>query len=194
MKLPTKRHERIALGIRGPLVLIIAIGIVAGCGGDGKTTKSSPTSPLTGFGATVADWDAHHEADSRFVPGSAYDPDSSLARGGDERYTSRYYAVGDGERVTNYEMRFAPGTGVQQAKRSILASEFPSDAKIVWFKQLDTCGQMLVRSRKVARAVGGKRIAALVEFSSGEAGDSYDPSDVWGAILIALPEPVDLGC
>lgn len=186
--------RKLAFVVGGALVLIVAIWMVTD-GSNDKTTKSSAASPVTGFGATVADWDAHHEADSRFVPGSAYDPDPSLARGGDQRYNARYYAVGhDGGRIFNYEMRFPPGTDIQQAKRSVLASEFPSDAKIAWFKRLDTCAQMLVRSRKVARALGGTRIAALVEFSSGEAGDSYDPSDVWDAILIALPEPVNLGC
>jgi hypothetical protein len=50
---------------------------------------------------------------------SSYDPDSSLARGGDERLDDRYYAVGH----TGYEpMRFAPDTSVGEAKQSVLAS------------------------------------------------------------------------
>ncbi len=39
---------------------------------------------------------------------------------------------------------------------------------IVWFKRLDTCAQILVRSKKVIRAA---HAAALIEFSSGEAAD-----------------------
>jgi hypothetical protein len=43
---------------------------------------------------------------------------------------------------------------------------------------------MFVQSRKVARAL---HAGALVEFSSGEAGDYYESSNVSEAILIALP-------
>ena len=96
------------------------------------------------------------------------------------------YAVqhGDG-RVLSYSMRFPSGTGIAEAKALILAGEFPGDAKIAWFKVKDSCAQMFVGSKTVAHALqaGG----ALVEFSSGEAGDYYESSNVSEAILIALP-------
>jgi hypothetical protein len=60
----------------------------------------------------------------RLAPGTAYDPDPSLVRGGDQQHDRRYYAVvhQDG-RVDKYDMRFATGPSVDEAKRSVLASE-----------------------------------------------------------------------
>jgi hypothetical protein len=140
---------------------------------------------LTGFGATNASWNHHHRADTRFDPGSAYDPDPSL--GDHQRFDSRYYAVNhEAGRVTNYSMRFPSRTGVGNAKASILSSEFPPDAKIVWFKRKGTCAQMYVRSAKLARATHS---GALVEFTSGDAGTYYDARAVGDAILVGLPEP-----
>jgi hypothetical protein len=139
---------------------------------------------LTGFGATDEAWNEHHEEDPRFDSGSSYDPDPSL--GDSVRFNDRYYGVDhESGRVYGYSMRFPSQTGVREAKSVILASEFPRDAKIAWFKVKDSCAQMFVRSRKVARALHGG--GALVEFSSGEAGDYYESSNVSDAILIGLP-------
>ena len=148
-----------------------------------KTVASE--SEVTGFGATTAAWNAHHVADDRFDPGAAYDPDPSLARGGDERFDDRYSGVDHtGGTVENYEMRFPPSTGVQEATQFVLASEFPPDAKVVWFRRLGTCAQMFVYSKTVDPSGD---VGALVEFSSGEAGDNYNPRDVWYALVVGLP-------
>lgn len=147
---------------------------------------------LTGFAATDAAWDANHRADDRFLEGSVYDPDPSLARGGDQRFDARYYAVIhlDG-RIFSYEMRFPPGTSANEAKKDVLTTEFPGDAKIAWFKRRDTCAQMLVRRKTIEQLTGD---AALVAFSSGAAGDRYDARDVWNAILISVGKNTSLGC
>jgi hypothetical protein len=182
------------------LALIVALSTIvvlasAGCGGSSSkgssntkaTTKGTPTqaSELIGFGATTAAWDANHQADDRngFTPGSGFDPDPSLARGGDQRFNDKYYGVIHDDPIISYEMRFPSGTNIERAKQSVLASEFPDDAKVVWFKRLDTCAQMIVRSKKVAAAINS---AALVEFGSGVADDQYDPKDVWTAILVPI--------
>ncbi|HMI99248.1 MAG TPA: hypothetical protein VK488_05390 [Gaiellaceae bacterium] len=182
------------------VALAISAATSAACGG-AKSSKTAPTTTrkapattapveqreaaLTGFGATDEAWNQNHDEDSRFEAGSSYDPDPSLGDG--ERFNDRYYSVihGDG-RVLGYSMRFPSQTGVEEAKSMMLASEFPSDAKIAWFKRLNSCAQMFVQSRTVARAVNA---GALVEFSSGAAGDHYAPSNVSEAILIALPAP-----
>jgi hypothetical protein len=148
-------------------------------------TTERPTSrpkedSLTGFGATVGAWNEHHDEDTRFAPGSAYDPDSAL--GDHVRFNDRYYAVSpQGGRVTFYSMRFPSETGIDEAKRFILSSEFPPDAAIAWFQRKDTCAQMLIRSSRLSRAIHS---SALIEFSSGEAGDHYTPSAVSEAILL----------
>jgi len=151
-----------------------------------KTTTRKPKPhraqpQLTGYGATTAAWNAHHVMDRSATPGTAYDPDPSVVRSGDERYDDRYYGVDSEEFVLDYYMRFPPSTGVEEAKQSVLTSEFPRDARIVWFRRLDTCAQMLVGSKTLARAASP---FALVEFTSGLAGDTYNPQDVWDAILL----------
>jgi len=147
------------------------------------TAASVKRDELTGFGATVAAWNDHHREDPRFSPGSAYDPDPSLGDG--ERFNDRYYAVMPEEgQVTYYSMRFPAQTGIEEAKAFVLTSEFPADAKIVWFKGKGTCAQMLVRSKKVVRA--GTE-AALITFTSGEAGDTYNPRSVADAFVMAWP-------
>jgi hypothetical protein len=54
-------------------------------------------------------------------------------------------------RLELYSMRILPGTGIVQAKLMVLASEFPRNAKITWFKRKDTCAQMLVPSKTLER-------------------------------------------
>ncbi len=195
--------ETTAGGISAAITILIigtVLGVV-GCGGSssgesspttsaGKTSSQEatqtviPQTPeLIGFGATPASWDANHQADDRFLAGSVYDPDPSLARGGDQRFNGKYYGVVHDDPIISYEMRFPPGTGIEGAKQSVLSSEFPDDAKIVWFKRLDTCAQMIIRSKAVADAIDS---AALIEFSSGAGGDQYDPQDVWSAILMPI--------
>jgi hypothetical protein len=143
------------------------------------TTTSHPSVELTGFGATEAAWKAHHRADDRFTSGSAYDPDPSLARNGDQRNNDRYYDVQPfGGHITDYETRFPSGTGIAEAKQSVLASEFPQDARITSFKRRSSCAQMVVKS-----ATLGTQGPAFVELSSGAGGDQYDPTDVWTALL-----------
>jgi hypothetical protein len=119
--------------------------------------------------------------DRSAAPGTAYDPDPSVVRGGDERYDDRYYGVDSEGVVIDYYMRFPPSTGIEEAKQSVLTSEFPRDARIVWSRRLGSCAQMLVGSKTLARA--GSPFA-LVEFTSGLAGDTYNPRDVWDAILL----------
>jgi hypothetical protein len=92
--------------------------------------------------------------------------------------------------VTYYSMRLPAQTGIEEAKASVLLSEFPRDAKIVWFKRKDTCAQMLVRSRLARLAYD----AALVEFTSGEAADYYSPHAVSDAILLAVGFEKGIDC
>ena len=154
---------------------------------------------LTGIGATNAEWEANHDPDPNFAPGSAYDPDPSLVpTGGDPTFSSRYYSVTRiGGRIESYEMRFAPGTSISEAKGDTLA-EFPNDAKVDWFqavpatKLAGACAQMQVSSATLANAVNalGKGLAGLVEFSSGAAANTYNPEAVSSAILsLQAPKP-----
>jgi hypothetical protein len=192
--------------MRQGMLAVLAVALMAGCGSTtsqnsasspapassptpAKTAKPKPThrsappsDGLTGYGATNAAWKAHHKADtsSGFIKGSAYDPDPALVRGGDPRDSDKYYAVQhEGGRIGQYQMRFPPGTDVAEAQRQVLASEFPSDAHGT-LRTLDSCAIMNVKSAKVRKAIG---LNAAVEFISGAGGETYDPNDVWGAIV-----------
>lgn len=191
--------RRIAASVLGPLVATAAL---TGCGGTNSNTattanaatstaNSTASTPhptavsegLSGYGATDAAWNAHHQPDTRFAPGAAYDPDPSVARG-DLRHDARYYGVvhgGPGGRVNQYYMRFAPRTTVDEARRSVLASEFPPGTSVRDFKTLDSCAILVVHSGKFNGITPNGD--ASVEFWSGAADETYDASNVWDAIV-----------
>ena len=113
-----------------------------------------------------------------------YNPDPSLARNGDLQHDARYYGVvrlGPGGRVNQYNMRFARRTTVEEARRSVLASEFPPGTSVRGFKTLDTCAVLVVHSSKLNGITPNGD--ASVEFVSGEASNTYDATDVWAAIV-----------
>ena len=105
-----------------------------------------------------------------------------MARG-DLQHDVRYYAVTplEGGRVAQYQMRFAPGTTVDEARQSVLVSEFPPGTSVRDFKTLDSCAILVVHSNKLSGITPNGD--ASVEFVSGAGGDTYDPRDVWGAIV-----------
>jgi hypothetical protein len=146
------------------LALLVATVVFAGCGASKSTTASSTpqvsTAPsatsthgsaaasdgLTGYGATDTAWNGHHQPDTRFAPGTAYDPDPSLARG-DLQHDARYYGVvHQGGRVLQYQMRFPPGTTVDQARQAVMASEFPAGTRTLQFQTLGTCAILNVQT------------------------------------------------
>jgi hypothetical protein len=63
----------------------------------------------------------------------------------------------------------------------MLASEFPPGAAVVDFKRLGTCAILIVHSGKLSGITPNGDASA--EFVSGAAGNTYDPRDVWGAIV-----------
>jgi hypothetical protein len=186
-------------------VVLVLVGIVAGCASGG--TKQTPTAatitaaagaivdwngnnsaaPLTGFGATTAAWNGAHTAVSGFTPGAVYDDDPALPKvNGNEG--AHYAAVlHENGHVFNYDYRFT-NRPIAAAKATVLRTEFPSDAKVAWFVVKRTCAFMLVKSKKVGKALGSKAIGdapgtALVEFSSGLIDYSYNPHAVNDALL-----------
>ena len=66
---------------------------------------------------------------------------------------------------------------VEEARQSRLASEFRPGTRVRHFKTLDTCAILVVHTTKLSGLTpNGDASVGLV---SGEAGDSYDASDVW---------------
>jgi len=149
---------------------------------------SARTDGMTGYGATDIAWNAHHRPDPDFDPSAVYNRDPALPQvnghtGAD--YTEVSHQAG---RVLQYDLHF-PNLPVAEAKASVFGSEFPRDARQVWFAVKDACAQMLVRSRTLARALGTKAIGSkngtvLVEFGSSIASDHYTPSRVGDALFM----------
>lgn len=152
---------------------------------------------LTAYGATRAAWNAHHREDPDAAPGSSYDRTPGLAYPDSPRFDDRYFAVGGlgGDRILNYSIRFAPGTPRALAFHFALG-ELPPDAQLVWQQRKDTCYQQEYRSPTLDRILG-PNTGVLFEYSSGEAGDHYDPRSVSEAIVIPNPAaaaPGDTNC
>lgn len=190
--------------IVGLFVLLIVIAAVVGGGTSGKTskTKTSATSTVavapakahhkhhaaeakpsyTGFGATRAAWNTGHTHDTRYAPNEVYNPDPSVPTGAE--YNAIDWSNGH---VTGYETHFQ-SERISEAKSEVL-SGLPGDTRTVWFiAKGSSCAQQLVESKLLGRLLGNKSIgdpqgAVMIEYSSGEAEDSYDASSVNDALL-----------
>jgi hypothetical protein len=204
--------------MRTRLVLVCAVLVtLAGCGGAessssstavssetvnshpgpapaGNTEVSTSSGPksgeLTGFGASDAAWNATHTEDTQFSPGSNYNVNTSLPEVGGHPGVE-YQTVGheDG-RVLNYTYHFG-SEPISQAKANVMSTQFPRDARIVWFSTKGTCAQMLVQSNLLREALSSKAIGdtegtALVEFGTESSGgeESYDASAVTNALMM----------
>jgi hypothetical protein len=158
-------------------------------------STSSPTvapsaAGITGYGATVADWNSYHTQAPFCDPGGCYDPDPSLAQvNGHEGV--RYFAVSTTNgRVLDYSMAFAHGTPQSVASATVMR-EFPGDAQVLWTTTKDTCSQMEISSPTLGGLLGSSSIGdpqgeVFVEFDSDEdtaGNNSYSPSSVREAIL-----------
>ncbi|WP_157693060.1 hypothetical protein [Pedococcus dokdonensis] len=135
-----------AFGGRGQRVVAaascLAISLlVAGCG------KERPQPELTGFGATRAAWDAHHEAAPSGVDGSRYLP----MVGDKARYDFVFWELDP--RAVDYGLHFAPGTTFEQAQTQLLA-EFPPGATVDRVDgESPRCLVLRIRSAPVERAI-----------------------------------------
>jgi hypothetical protein len=160
------------IGRKGLVVLGVCL-LVLSWVSSGAAHPTKAADSLTGFGATIAHWNQHHTPDTKYAKNSVYDPGPGLGDNGSagDRYFGATPLSG---RMELYDLRLDPGTPIAAAKAEVLASEFPSDAKITWFKVKDTCAQMLVRSKTLEHTI---HHFALVEFSSGDAADHYTPRD-----------------
>jgi hypothetical protein len=152
-------------------------------------TAQQSTSPvLTGYGAMQADWNANHQADTRYDSGAVYDPTPGL--GTDERHDAKYYSVStqDG-RILTYAMRLPNKSNLTAAQVEVM-QEFPTDAKVVWQQTQDQCSQMEISSVTLGNTsvLGGSSIGdpqgqVFVEFQTDSTSTSglnsyYDASNV----------------
>jgi hypothetical protein len=159
-----------------------------------ETPTSTPTHPaktaddgLTGYGATVAEWNSHHTLDDVFAPGSVYDADPSLPQINGHT-GAKYVAVQAAGRVTSYTINLhsAPLSSVE----SVVAGEFPSDAHVLWTAKKDTCVQVEYASAMVHAAMGNTQVGdAFVQYDDvqPDGSSALNPTEFNEAIVMDLP-------
>jgi hypothetical protein len=163
---------------------VVMAGMLAACGGTAQPPPTPrPSSTITGFGATVADWNASHIADADFAPGSVYNADPTLPSI-DGHTGARYVTVrGSNGRITNYSMNLHAEPIA--AARADVIREVPPDATVLWAQARDTCYQEVVTSATLAKALGSVQFGdtnggVFFEFSTSKSGvlSAYDPNRV----------------
>ena len=158
----------IVVGIFAFMLVVFIVGIATPTNPPVQQPKSSSSSSVpsvTGFGATLMEWNKSHVADTRFAANTAYNPDQNLP---DQRYNDRYILISRSGRVLSYEMRLAGSPNIDTAKGAAL-NELPPDATVVWFSKKDQCAQMEVQSKTLGMVLSdseNKQGAALIEFQT----------------------------
>src|ERR1700722_4254716 len=164
----TERHEK---SVSPPMAAHIAETERAEAA---ATTPDPPEPSITGFGATDERWNGAHTEDTNYEPEAAYNQNSSLPEGeGQDEYGDVKHAD---NRVTGYEYHFE-GESASEAKRAILAEQFPHDATIFDDETLPKCELMLIRSPTLARALGERGNPATVPVAQIELETGHDEND-----------------
>jgi len=157
-------------------------------------TASSTTAglTLTGYGATEADWAAHHTPDNRFDPGAVWDPMPGW--GTDPQHDAKFFMVSyESGRVLSYSMNMPSHASKAEALQVVL-SAMPTDTKVLWSttRVAGQCFQAELQSRQLgsvlsAPSIGDADGEVFVELDSDDlaAGNPYwDPSHVTEAIVM----------
>lgn len=144
-------------------------------------TSAAPTG-LTGFGASLAEWRAHHAAnpDDRLSPGCCYGPP---VRDPDNGGTNDTWNVPTGDDpIDNLEHHFPPGTSEEVALRAV-AGDLPADARLVNHVRESDCSTYIYSSAQLDHATNLGADISVSLYSRPDGG--YDVSDVHEAILTA---------
>lgn len=179
-------------------VLITAASLTAGCSSSGSSntttgddvgvTSSSPAEPgndLSGFGANIATWRQHHQADpdQKLVPDCCFGPTVDAPENGGTQDTWYAVMVDDktGE-VYGFSHAFAPHTDEATATAAV-AQDLPADADLIDSKVGDGCKLFVYRSAQLAAQTHlGPFISVFFE-TSADPDVNYDPNDVSDAGL-----------
>jgi len=156
---------------------------------------AQPSDTLTGFGSTIGAWNAHHTADTKYTPGSVYDPDPALPPTGGAQ--ADYIAVTpECGRVTNYTInvaRLAINAAIARAQQ-----ELPSDARKIWGARKGTCYQAELTSSTLGNALasgsfGDPEGDVFVEFDTvlSDGSSVYKSTDINEIIMSLGSYPAD---
>jgi hypothetical protein len=178
---PTPRAARL-LSVKAltAFIALAAVLMLAGCARASpaaEPTASSPTSlaaasspaavaaatarpALTGFGATLAQWNAVHNLDMSVPARNAYVPRVAGDAGGSDTWQ---VVMAPGGRVNSYTLNLAPASlGSAEARAR---QELPPDTRVLWRHTFGaTCTQEQFRSATLAAALGDGQVN--VEFDN----------------------------
>jgi hypothetical protein len=141
------------------------------------------------LGATDADWNRAHQADTAAnTPDSAYDPMARQYGGLQDRFAQVNHIDG---RVASFDLAYPPGTNVKEASREAMTT-LPLDATHGPLVLLDICAAMQIESQTLQRETGSPD--AVVFFSSGPADDHYSRDAVADSEIAANQTVPDQYC
>lgn len=180
-------------------ILIVSVAVAA-CGekNSGSNTKADATTntistvarsttekpELSGFGATVNDWNSTHEMAPGYGEGDAYLP----MQDGKPKYIKMYYAK---SRVQGYTINFPRGTNIEQAKLQVM-SELPSDASVSTEKTEQSCHVMVIQSPTLQHVLDGQVVVVGLYFGSDSADNT--PGNIEHALFIDMAPGNEIGC
>ncbi|WP_375490207.1 hypothetical protein [uncultured Jatrophihabitans sp.] len=162
-----------------------------------QTASAYPSDHLTGFGATRAAWNAHHEpaTDPSLDKGCCYGPDVAAPDNGGTASTWNVAASGDtGALISNLTHNFASHTSAATALATITADDLPSDAQQTAQATQGVCATWVYRSASLAASgtgLGADVSVTLYGPIDAATGDNiaYTSSNVTQAIETAGSDP-----
>ena len=159
------------------------------------TTTRADTNTLTGFGASVSTWNAHHKLDSRYASTKCcYDRNDGLNAYKDEP-DDDYTDVRSGATITGYTINFPLHTPLAVAKAKVLAS-LPLDSRVLWYQtstnttQFDTtaCGEEELSSATLATLEPPGQVGVgFYTYRDDGTSPTFDPTEVTTAIVDGVP-------
>src|SRR5581483_9486750 len=134
--------------------------------------SGNPSVALSGYGATLTEWNASHTEDTHFSANSSYDPTSGLGNGYTDKYTSVLFSGG---RSLGYQIGFPTGTSIASAVNAVMQG-FPPDTTILWQQEntsdsVNVCYQMEVHNATLAQALENSG-NVFIEFQTIETSDT----------------------
>jgi hypothetical protein len=189
---PRRKHKgRVVLRSAAGLSALIIIAGIAGCHSKATTAASSSAAsapaaaattsgePLTGFGATLAQWKATHRLDVSVPARNAYLPHL------DGEDTWQVVTVAGG-RVVSYTLNVPPSSLSSAEARA--RQEMPADTRVLWTRTVPgKCSQEQFESATLATALGDGQVN--VEFDNASSGSATPITEelfsTWDAPTVA---------
>jgi hypothetical protein len=154
--------------MRAPAAAAVLVVVGAACG------SSSPGSSLTGFGATVASWNASHTKDANYAGLPAYGPTISTPQGPSPQFVQ---VTVQGGVISQYIEVLPNNTSLAAAKRAALAN-LPSTAVAKSLVVTSSCAFWNFTSSAVASALGSNQVAVEMAYDDASGSPYWEPNNV----------------